>query len=92
MGLPELRPEEIASHDLELFYYVASRAVAIDVAKLTHHVLLELPSGKRRAIPVTNTRTELDCFIATLRALERPREITFEPTTTTHRDGRTTRQ
>ena len=72
MGLPELRPEEIASHDLELFYYVASRAVAIDVAKLTHHVLLELPSGKRRAIPVTNTRTELDCFIATLRALDVP--------------------
>ena len=26
MGLPQLRPEETASHDLEIFYHVASRA------------------------------------------------------------------
>ena len=48
MGLPQLRPEETASHDLEIFYHVAGVRVAIDVAKLTHQVLLELPSGKRR--------------------------------------------
>ena len=31
--------------------------VAIDVAKLTHQVLLELPSGKRRVLRVANTKS-----------------------------------
>ena len=43
--------------------------VAIDVAKLTHQVLLELPSGQRRAMRVANTKAEIDRFVATLRAL-----------------------
>jgi hypothetical protein len=42
--------------------------VAIDIAKLTHQVLLELPSGTRRAMRVANTKTELDRVVATLRA------------------------
>jgi hypothetical protein len=32
----------------------ATVRVAIDVAKLTHQVLLELPNGKRRVIRVAN--------------------------------------
>ena len=59
--------------------------VAIDVAKLTHQVLLELPSGKRRALRVANTKTELDRFVATLRAFDLPCEIAFEPTGDYHR-------
>ena len=34
--------------------------VAIDIAKLTHQVLLELPSGKRRVMRVANTKTEIE--------------------------------
>ncbi len=59
--------------------------VAIDVAKLTHQVLLELPSGKRRAMRVANTKTELDRLVATLRAIDSPCEIAFEPTGDYHR-------
>ena len=54
--------------------------VAIDIAKLTHQVSLELPSGKRRAMRLANTKTEFDRFVATLRALELPCEIAFEVT------------
>ena len=42
--------------------------VAIDIAKLIHQVLLELPSGKRRVMRVANTKTEIDRFVAGLRA------------------------
>lgn len=49
--------------------------VAIDVAKLTHQVLLELPSGKRRAMRVANTKAEVDRFVAFLGALECPCEV-----------------
>ena len=59
--------------------------VAIDIAKLTHQVSLELPSGKRRAMRLANTKTEFDRFVATLRALELPCEIAFEPTGDYHR-------
>ena len=59
--------------------------VAIDVAKLTHQVLLELPSGKRRVMRVANTKAEIDRFVATLRALELSCEIAFEPTGDYHR-------
>ena len=31
--------------------------VAIDIAKLTHQVLLELPNGRRRVMRVANTRS-----------------------------------
>jgi transposase len=59
--------------------------VAIDIAKLTHQVLLELPNGKRRGMRVTNTKTEIDRFVAVLRALEHPCEVAFEPTGDYHR-------
>ena len=59
--------------------------VAIDVAKLTHQVLLELPSGTRRVLRVANTKAEIDRFVATLRALELSCEIAFEPTGDYHR-------
>jgi transposase len=59
--------------------------VAIDVAKLTHQVLLELPNGKRRVIRIANTRADLDHLVATLRALAHPCEVAFEPTGDYHR-------
>jgi Transposase len=59
--------------------------MAIDVAKLTHHVLLELPNGKRRVIRVANTREDLDRLVALIRALPHPCEVAFEPTGDYHR-------
>lgn len=59
--------------------------VAIDVAKLTHQVLVELPNGKRRVIRVANTKADLDRLVATLGALKRPCEVAFEPTGDYHR-------
>ena len=86
MGLPQLRPEETASHDLEILLHTFPVVrVAIDVAKLTHQVLLELPSGTRRVMRVANTKAEIDRFVATLRALELSCEIAFEPTGDYHR-------
>ena len=32
--------------------------VGIDIAKLTHQILWELPGGKRRSLRVANTKTE----------------------------------
>lgn len=59
--------------------------VAIDIAKLTHQALLELPSGKRRILRVANTKTEIDRFVAALRGLGCRCEIAFEPTGDYHR-------
>jgi transposase len=59
--------------------------VAIDVAKLTHQVLVELPSGKRRVMRVGNTKTELEQLVATLRGYDGRCEIAFEPTGDYHR-------
>ena len=59
--------------------------VAIDVAKLTHQVLLELPSGQRRAMRIANTKSEIGRFVMMLRALNLPCEIAFEPTGDYHR-------
>ena len=59
--------------------------VAIDIAKLTHQVLLELPSGRRRALRLANTKTEIERFVAELRALPCRCEIAFEPTGDYHR-------
>ena len=59
--------------------------VAIDVAKLSHQVLLELPSGRRRALRVANTKTDIERLVADLRALSCPCEIAFEPTGDYHR-------
>jgi transposase len=59
--------------------------VAIDVAKFTHQVLLELPSGRRRALRVANTKPEIERFVAMLQALTCRCEIAFEPTGDYHR-------
>jgi len=59
--------------------------VAIDIAKLTHQVLLELPSGKRQALRIANTKTEIDRFVAHLQGLEGSCVIGFEPTGDYHR-------
>ena len=59
--------------------------VAIDVAKLTHQVLIELPTGKRRVLRVANTKPEIDGLVSYLRSLELPCEIGFEPTGDYHR-------
>jgi transposase len=59
--------------------------VAIDIAKLTHQVLVELPNGKRRAIRVANTKADLDHLAATLGALSSSCEVAFEPTGDYHR-------
>ncbi len=59
--------------------------VAIDVAKLTHQVLIELPNGRRRTMRVANTKSEIDGFVEALRALSHRIEIAFEPTGDYHR-------
>lgn len=59
--------------------------VAIDVAKLTHQVLLELPTGKRRSLRVPNTRIEIERLVTLLRSLDGPCDVAFEPTGDYHR-------
>lgn len=59
--------------------------VAIDVAKLTHQVLLELPTGKRRSLRVQNTRIEIERLCTLLRSLDCPCDVAFEPTGDYHR-------
>lgn len=59
--------------------------VAIDVAKLTHQVLLELPTGKRRSLRVQNTRIEIERLVTLLRSLDGPCDVAFEPTGDYHR-------
>lgn len=59
--------------------------VAIDVAKLTHQVLIELPNGRRRTMRVANSKSEIDEFVEALRALGHRCEIAFEPTGDYHR-------
>lgn len=59
--------------------------VAIDVAKAEHHVLIDTGQPARRTMKVPNTRPEIDRFIDTLQALQRPCEIAFEPTGDYHR-------
>ena len=59
--------------------------VAIDVAKFTHQVLVELPTGKRRSLRVANTKAEIDQLVTMLRSFEHPCEIAFEPTGDYHR-------
>src|SRR5262245_22027703 len=59
--------------------------VAIDIAKLTHQVLVELPDGMRRAIRIANTKAGLDHLVATLRGWSSSCEVAFEPTGEYHR-------
>jgi transposase len=59
--------------------------VAIDVAKLTHQVLIELPTGRRRALRVANTKAEIDGLVQLLRGVGERWEVAFEPTGDYHR-------
>jgi transposase len=59
--------------------------VAIDVAKASHQVLIEGPSGQRRSMRVGNTMPDLNRLVTYLRALKRPCMIAFEPTGDYHR-------
>ena len=86
MGLPQLRPEEIASHDPNSSTTSPAVRVAIDVAKLTHQVLLELPSGQATGA----ARGEYEVGDRALRGgasgdRSPPCEIAFEPTGDYHR-------
>jgi hypothetical protein len=53
----QLRPEEMPAMTSIPSTTSPVVWVAIDVAKLTHQVLLELPSGKRRVMRVASTKT-----------------------------------
>jgi len=60
--------------------------VAIDVAKLRHEVLIEVPNARqRRRLTVTHCRAEHDRLVAELQALARPVTLGFEPTGHCHR-------
>lgn len=59
--------------------------VAIDVAKMTHQILIEIGERQRTVLRVPNTRPEIDQFIERLRAFGRPCQVAFEPTGDYHR-------
>ena len=59
--------------------------VAIDIAKMTHQVLIESGERQRTVLRVPNTRPEIDRFVQRLREYEHPCEIAFEPTGDYHR-------
>ncbi len=59
--------------------------VAIDIAKMAHQVLVEVPGGRRRAMRVANTAAEIDRLVSYLQALPPPCTIAFEPTGDYHR-------
>ena len=84
MGLPQLTREERACHDLCVFYH-GTAWVAIDVAKASHQVLIEPPGGRRRAMRVANTTTEIESIGDLPAGLHRPCAIAFEPTGDYHR-------
>jgi len=59
--------------------------VAIDIAKRTHVVLVELADGKRRSFRIQRQRDSIDGFVAFLHGQEAPVRIAFEPTSNYHR-------
>jgi transposase len=59
--------------------------VAIDVAKASHQVLVELPDGRRRSMRIANTASEIERLVTYLRALKCPCTVAFEPTGDYHR-------
>ena len=64
----------------------AAALVAVDVAKLSNEVLIEVPQARRRRrLTVTNTRPEHDWLVAELQALGRPVTVGLEPTGHYHR-------
>ena len=63
----------------------ASTWVAIDVAKVAHQVLVEISSGRRRAIRIGNTASDIERLVMYLQSLPQPCVIAFEPTGDYHR-------
>src|SRR5215207_6114099 len=64
----------------------ATALVAVDVAKFSNEVLIEVPGARRRRrTTVTNTRAEHDRLVAELQALARPVLVGLEPTGHYHR-------
>lgn len=59
--------------------------VAIDVAKAAHQVLIETPDGRRRAMRVANSASEIERLVTVLRTLPQPCVVAFEPTGDYHR-------
>ena len=59
--------------------------VAIDVAKVTHQVLVEGPGGRRWAMRIANTASDIERLVTFLQALPQPCVIAFEPTGDYHR-------
>src|SRR5829696_4751907 len=59
--------------------------VAIDIAKLKHDVLVELPDGRRQKMIVRNQLPEFRRLADYLRSLGRECLIAFEPTADYHR-------
>jgi hypothetical protein len=59
--------------------------VAIDVAKVTHQVLVEGPGGRRWAMRIANTASDIERLVTFLHALPQPCVIAFEPTGDYHR-------
>ena len=59
--------------------------VAIDIAKLKHDVLVELPDGRRKKMVVRNQHSEFRQLAEYLRSLGTECRIAFEPTADYHR-------
>jgi transposase len=59
--------------------------VAIDIAKASHQVLIELPGGQRRPLRIANTTAAMAGLVAYLRGLKRVCKMAFEPTGDYHR-------
>lgn len=59
--------------------------VAIDVAKLSHQVLIEIPTGQRKKLKVANNMDSYQSFIQTLRSFGLPCHIGLEATGHYHR-------
>lgn len=60
--------------------------VAIDIDTYRNEVLIEVPSrGRRRRLPVLNTREEHECLLGTLGALDHPVITGFGETGYYHR-------
>lgn len=59
--------------------------VAIDVAKLRHHVLVELPSGMRKRLKINSTLADFHRLATLLHGCGSPCLVGFEPTGDYHR-------
>lgn len=85
MGLPQLRPEEAASHDLEFFYHVSGRAGSDRRCEADAPGAAGAAEWEATCDAGSQHEPELDRFVATLRAFDLPCRVAFEPTGDYHR-------